>query len=86
MQQIKYSINKNWQKILRRPAFDSLSLERKVKRILNAVKKRGDAAVKKFTEEFDEVKLKNFLVTKAEFEEAEKSLIAELKSAIIIAK
>jgi histidinol dehydrogenase len=86
MQTIKYSKNKNWQEILQRPVFDSSSLEKKVKKILDVVKSKGDKAVKKFTEEFDGVKLKNSLVTDAEFAEAEKLVNDDLKNAIVIAK
>lgn len=39
MQLIKYPKQKDWAKILQRPAFNSSSLEKKVKKILNAVKK-----------------------------------------------
>ena len=60
MQTIKYVKNKDWGKILKRPVFDSSSHEKKVRKILNAVKNKGDKAVKKFTEEFDGVKLKSF--------------------------
>ena len=86
MQQIKYSKNRNWREILKRPAFDSSSLEKKVVKILEAIKKKGDKAVEKFTEEFDGVKLKNSLVPANEFEVAEKLLSDELKAAITIAK
>jgi histidinol dehydrogenase len=86
MQTIKYSKNKDWQKILKRPAIDSSSLEKKVSKILNEVKKKGDKAVKKFTEEFDRIKLKKFLVIEGEFKEAEKLVSDELKNAIILAK
>jgi len=86
MKQIRFSKNKDWSKILQRPVFDSSLLEKKVNKILNEVKKKGDKAVKKFTEEFDGLKLKNFSVTANEFEEAEKLLSKELKNAIAIAK
>src|SRR5580698_805160 len=86
MESIKYSKNKDWRKILQRPAINSSSLEKKVNKILNEVKKKGDKAIRRFTEEFDGVKLKSFSVTEAEFKEAEKSVSDELKSAIIVAK
>jgi histidinol dehydrogenase len=86
MQVIKYSKNKDWQKLLQRPTIDSSSLEKKVNKILSKVKKKGDKAIKKFTEEFDRIKLKNFSVTETEFKEAEKLVSNELKGAIIIAK
>ncbi|HLK29807.1 MAG TPA: histidinol dehydrogenase [Puia sp.] len=86
MQTIKYSNNKDWTEILKRPVYDSASLEKKVKKILSEVKNKGDKAVKKFTEEFDGVKLKHFSVSNDEFAEAEKLLSNELKEAIIVAK
>ncbi|HEY4875548.1 MAG TPA: histidinol dehydrogenase [Puia sp.] len=86
MESIKYSKNKDWRKILQRPAINSSSLEKKVNKILNEVKKKGDKAIRRFTEEFDGVKLKSFSVTEAEFKEAEKSVSDELKNAIVVAK
>ena len=62
MQVIKYPKQKDWAKILQRPAFDSSSLEKRVKKILCDVKKSGDKAVRNFTEEFDGVKLKNSML------------------------
>ena len=41
--------------LLLRPAFDTSSLQEKVKIVLNDVKLKGDTAVKKFTQEFDGV-------------------------------
>src|ERR1700759_1506092 len=86
MQLIKYSKNKDWSKILQRTAFDSSSLEKKVRKILDAVKDKGDKSVRRFTEEFDGVRMNNFLATRAEFEEAGKLLFEELKNAIRVAK
>jgi histidinol dehydrogenase len=86
MELIKYSKNKDWRKILQRPAIDSSSLEKKVNKILEEVKEKGNKAIKEFTEEFDGVKLKNFSVTNAEFKEAYEFVSNELKGAIIIAK
>jgi histidinol dehydrogenase len=86
MELIKYSKNKDWRKILQRPAIDSSSLEKKVNKILNEVKKKGDKAIRKFTEEFDGIKMKNFSVTETEFKEAEKLMSDELKNAISVAE
>jgi len=86
MQLIKYPKQKDWGKILQRPTFDSSSLEKKVKRILDAVKKDGDTAVKKFTSEFDRVNLKTVKVTKKEIENASKSVPLDLQKAIQLAK
>lgn len=86
MQLIKYPKQKDWAKILQRPAFNSSSLEKKVKKILNAVKKNGDQAIRDFTEEFDGVKLKDFKTTKNEIAGSEKWISKELKQAIVMAK
>jgi histidinol dehydrogenase len=86
MQTIKYAKNKEWVEMLKRPVFDSSSHEKKVKKILSAVKNKGDKAIKKYTAEFDGVKLKNVLVSSNEFAEAEKLLSGELKQAILTAK
>ncbi|HVM89284.1 MAG TPA: histidinol dehydrogenase [Puia sp.] len=86
METIKYSKNKDWAKVLQRPAFDSSLLEKKVKKILDEVKKKGDKAVGKFTEDFDQVKLKNFLVSEKEFALAEKMISSELKQAVLVAQ
>jgi histidinol dehydrogenase len=86
MQLIKYPRQKDWEKTLLRPALDSSLLEKKVKKILDAVKKNGDKAVRDFTKEFDGVELKNLMVSKKEIAGAEKLLSKDLKQAIIIAK
>jgi histidinol dehydrogenase len=82
----KYPDRKDWKEILQRPALDSSSLEKKVKKILDKVKKDGDKAVRKFTKEFDGVKSKNFLVTGKEIEDAASLVSDELKEAIQLAK
>lgn len=86
MQVYKYPERKDWKEILLRPAFDSSALEKKVQKILNKVKKDGDKAVRKFTKDFDGVKLKNFLVTENEIENAASQVTDELKEAIRIAR
>jgi histidinol dehydrogenase len=86
MQLIKYPKQKDWAKLLQRPVFDSSSLEKKVKKILDAVKKNGDRSVRNFTEKFDGVKLKNLAASKAEIADAGTLIDEELKKAIISAK
>jgi histidinol dehydrogenase len=86
MEQISYTRNKDWNKILQRPAIDNSLLEKKVRKILESVRKGGDQAVSKFILAFDKADLKSFLVTEKEFEEAEKKVSKELKHAIRIAK
>jgi histidinol dehydrogenase len=82
----KYPDRKDWKEILLRPVFDSSTLEKKVQKILDKVKKGGDKAVKKFTKEFDGVKLKKLLVTEKEIADAASFISDELKEAIQLAK
>lgn len=86
MKLIKYPERNEWPALLQRPVFDALSLEKKVRKILDKVKKDGDKAVKKFTREFDGVKIKSLLLTDKEISQAIKSISPELKEAIRMAK
>jgi len=86
MQRIKYPDRKDWGEILKRPSFDSSSLEQTVKGVLDEVKATGDEAVRKFTLQFDKVDIKELRLTDAEIAQAEKSVSAELKQAILEAK
>ena len=59
-----------WQDILQRPVFDHKLLEEKVYAILQDVKLNGDAAIKKYTKQFDTVDLDQLLVSTNEIAEA----------------
>ena len=83
---IKYPEKKDWQEMVKRPVFENVSLEKAVKKILGKVKTKGDKAVRKYTKEFDGVKLKKLTVSEKEFKVAENLLSQELKSAIQEAK
>jgi histidinol dehydrogenase len=61
-------------------------LEKTVKKILDKVKDKGDKAVRKYTKDFDGVKLKKLAVSKKEIKTAENLLSQELKDAIQQAK
>ena len=74
-----------WEKLSKRPTTAAVSLEKSVKKILKEVKAKGDRAVKKFTKDFDGVKLKKIEVSEKEIKAAEKSIAPELKIAIEIA-
>jgi histidinol dehydrogenase len=76
----------DWQTLLKRPAMNVDSLENTVSTVLADVKKNGDAAVKKYTLDFDKVELNNVLVTEEEFNTAESKVSQALKDAIQIAK
>ena len=77
---------KDWPELLQRPAFRTDLLEKTVSDVLNDVKQNGDAAIRKYTLQFDKVDLHTIAVTSSELNEAEKKISAELKTAIILAK
>jgi histidinol dehydrogenase len=86
MQIIEYPGREEWPQLIRRPALEQLSLEKKVRKLLLKVKEGGDKALKKFTKEFDGIKIKNLLVSEKEIKKAAGEISAELKEAILTAK
>jgi len=82
MNTIKYPNKKSWKELLRRPVLDNASLESVVNSILLDVKKNGDAAIKKYTLQFDKADLSQMIVSEAEFTLADKAINKELKKAI----
>lgn len=86
MELIKYPQQIDWPKILKRPTIESASLEELVSKVMEDVCVNGDSAIKKYTLQFDQVLLNDFLVSEKEFTEAEKTISSELKSAIALAK
>ncbi len=83
---IKYPVKEDWPEIIKRPVAKNTSLKKSVTKILEKVKSKGEKAVRKYTKEFDGVKLKNLLVSKKETDAAENLLTKELKEAIQLAK
>jgi histidinol dehydrogenase len=73
-------------KVLQRPLFDLNELESRVKPVLDAVKQKGDQALKEFTSKFDGVDLDQFTVGAEEYREADTLVSEELKAAIRTAK
>lgn len=71
-----------WPEILKRPASSSNNVDENVRTILDAVKKNGDEALKKFTREFDKAEINELRVSQQEFDEASGFVSAELKAAI----
>ena len=79
-------VRKQWDNILRRPAFDSKSLEGTVAAILDDVRLNGDITVKKYAAQFDKVTLDTLKVSDVEITEAIALVDDKLKAAIQIAK
>ncbi len=73
----------SWPDLLKRPANDTAPLERSVTRIIKAVKQKGDTAVRKYTAEFDKVKVRKLEVTSKEIRQAASGLDPALKTAIL---
>ena len=86
MQIYNYPDNSEWNQIVQRPFMDTTLLEKSIRRILQKVKDNGDTALRKYSKEFDGVKIKKFLVSEKELRLAETLLSDDLKKAIQQAK
>ena len=86
MQIIRNPKKQTWSKLLTRPTLDTKFLERTVANILDDVRKHGDSALRHCARHFDKVELDDFLVSEAEYAEAEALVSGELKNALDIAK
>ena len=71
-----------WSQITTRPEMDMQAIFKKVKAVMQEVKQDGDAALLKFTQQFDGVTLPHLLVTDKEKEAAVSMVSDELKTAI----
>ena len=85
MKVINYPKREEWPELLKRPAMDQLSLEKKVRKLLQKVKNGGDKALKKFTKDFDGARVKKLMVSEQEIKQASDHVSPELKKAITIA-
>ncbi len=86
MKQFSYPSRELWDELVKRPVADITALEKPVRKILRKVKENGDRAVRKFTHEFDGVKLKKLRVSVTEINKAATLLPEELIAAIRQAK
>ena len=85
MKAIKYPKRNEWAELLQRPVMDQLSLEKKVRKVLQKVKDGGDKALKKFTKDFDGARIRKIMVSEKEMIDAAGKVAAELKEAIKLA-
>jgi len=76
----------NWKDVLRRPTQTIEAIEGLVNDIFKEVAADGDAVLKKYTMQFDNVSLDDMLVRPAEIEEAKQLISLDLKRAIQLAK
>ena len=75
-----------WENLLARPTASYTELEPIVAKVFNEVIERGDAALKEYTAEFDQVALTDLVVEKSAIDQAITRLAPELKQAIQLAK
>ena len=79
--------NKNeWPELLQRPSFDANNLLPKVQEVLDAVKARGDEAIKEYTLAFDQVNVVDSKLSAEQINQFASSLDTNVKKAIEVAK
>lgn len=86
MELIKYPPKSDWPLLAKRPALDVTTLFDTVRTVLDEVRSEGDAAVVRYEEKFDKVKLSVLQVSEEEIEEACGLVSDDLKQAICTAK
>lgn len=86
MQYIVNPAREDWAELLKRPVFEQKDLESRVQPILDAVKHKGDEALKEFSSKFDQVDLKDLKLSPAEIEAAIAKVPESLKAAIALAR
>ena len=82
MEVIKYPSREDWASLAKRPALDVTTLFDTVRTVLDEVRQEGDAAVKRYEEKFDKVRLADLQVSEAEILEARELVSEDLKQAI----
>ncbi|SFB76143.1 histidinol dehydrogenase [Flexibacter flexilis DSM 6793] len=75
-----------WPTLLKRPIFDNAEIQQRVMPILQEVAKRGDEAIRHYTQLFDKVTLNAFQVSEEEMAEAQRLVPETLQQAIAQAK
>jgi histidinol dehydrogenase len=83
MQIIEYPKSSEYAQLAARPVLEFEEIENRVKPILDAVRSKGDEALRKFTLDFDNVLIDDFAVDQQTIADAEKKLSPELKDAIL---
>lgn len=86
MKRFNNPAREKWSEILKRPNQSLEDVEEIVKQVFSEVKTKGDLAVAKYTELFDNFKLNNPRVSREETEAAIEEVPADLKEAIKLAK
>jgi histidinol dehydrogenase len=77
---------KEWSGVLQRPVLDAQNLLPKVQEVLNAIRDKGDEAVKSYTLSFDQVNLTSLQLSDEQIHQMASSLDPQVKKAIEVAK
>lgn len=85
MKVIKYPQRDEWLALLERPTNDDNAALESARNVLDQVKAEGDAAVNRFTAQFDKAEISELTVSQEEFEAADAAVSDELKAAINVA-
>lgn len=86
MNKIYYPKPETWSELLKRPTQNIVDVEAIVNQIFFEVKTKGDEAINKYTQLFDDISIDNILVSTEELAASEKEVSNELKDAITLAK
>ena len=86
MEQFISPNKESWEALLASPTATYDALEPLVSEVFDAVRSRGDAAVKQYTLKFDGIETDDFSISKSTIEAAVKRVSPELKAAIQLAK
>src|SRR5690606_23965675 len=86
MERTIYPKKENWEPLLSRPTQNYSEIENLVENVFGENQSGGDAAIKKYTDRFDQVKLEDFSVRPEEIERAAGSVPKILKKSILMAK
>ncbi len=79
-------VRDSWEVLLQRPTLELEEIEKQVRPVMEAVKARGDEALKEFTTKFDGVVLDELRVTAEEIAAAKALVPADLQEAIKVAR
>jgi histidinol dehydrogenase len=77
---------KEWSGVLQRPVLDAQNLLPKVQEVLDAIREKGDEAVKSYTLSFDQVNLSSLQLSDEQIHQMASSLDPLVKKAIEVAK
>jgi len=86
METVLYPPKDSWEGLCKRPLLDLPALDKSVRTILNEVRMDGDKAIRKYSNQFDNVDLTDFKVSPSEAEDAAGHVPEKLKEAISTAK